>query len=52
MISSYRNDESLVLIGLSTDSKPTAVANGTLFYEMDTELVFIRDEENGTWRQA
>ena len=36
-------------IGLSTDKKPTDVANTSFFYEMDTKKMFLFDEENQRW---
>ncbi len=35
--------------GLSTDVKPTNVANGCVFIEMDTMKVFLFDKENVRW---
>lgn len=35
---------------LSTDSKPTNVANGSILMEMDTATLYKFDEENNTWR--
>lgn len=36
--------------GLSTDLKPiNDVPNGSTFYEMDTQKVFMFDEENKVW---
>lgn len=36
--------------GLSTDEKPTEnVVNASIFYEMDTQKVFLFDEENKEW---
>ena len=37
------------LYGLSTDPKPTDVANGSTFYEIDTDKQFWFDFENRTW---
>lgn len=37
------------LVGLSTDSKPTDVANGSKFYEMDTGKSYRFDFVSGTW---
>lgn len=44
------------LFGLSADEKPTtyegaAVANGSIFVEMDTSTVYAFDEENELWRK-
>ena len=35
---------------LSSDTKPTDVANGSILIEIDTGAVYAFDEENGTWR--
>lgn len=35
---------------LSTDGKPTNVANGSKLFEMDTAILYIFDQENETWR--
>lgn len=35
---------------LSSDSKPTDVANGSILIEMDTGTVYTFDEANSTWR--
>lgn len=36
--------------GLKDDTKPTdGVRNGSVFAEIDTGLVYLFDEENGTW---
>ena len=38
------------IYGLSTDEKPTNhVHNADIFYEMDTQKVFLYDESNATW---
>lgn len=37
------------LHGLSTDTKPTNVKNGSVFLEMDTGKVFAFDKEHSTW---
>ena len=40
-----------VLYGLSTDTKPTdeTIRNGYRFYEMDTQTLYLYDEEHLTW---
>lgn len=38
------------LFGLSTDSKPTDVGNGSAFIEMDSNDVYFYDAENAIWR--
>ena len=35
--------------GLSTDTKPTEVPNGSVFLEMNTGKVFVYDAQNATW---
>lgn len=35
--------------GLSTDVKPTNVANGCVFIEMDTAKVYMFDAEHQRW---
>lgn len=37
------------LRGLSTDQKPMNVENGSIFYEMDTQNVYMFDGENNAW---
>lgn len=37
------------LYGLSDDSKPTSVGNGSIFIEVDTGNAFFFDAENSTW---
>ena len=37
------------LIGRSTDTKPTDVANGSVFIEMDTSSFHFFDSETNTW---
>ena len=52
-----KNNESYILTelrGLSTDEKPTKIEenniqNGSVFIEIDTQEVFIYDEENEEW---
>ena len=39
------------LYGLSTDTKPTDVPNGSVFVEMDTSTIYVFDEENTTWEE-
>ena len=38
------------LFGLSTDTKPTGVCNGSAFIEMDSNDVYFYDAENAIWR--
>lgn len=45
---SYRRQKTIY--GLSTDIKPTkGFKNADIFYEMDTQKVYMFDEENGAW---
>lgn len=37
------------IYGLSTDQKPLDVANASVYYEMDTQKVFMFDEQNKLW---
>ena len=37
--------------GLSTDTKPLDVANGSAFIEMDTSKLYFFDAENPIWYQ-
>ena len=39
------------LRGLSTDTKPTDVPNGSEFREMDTGKDFMYDEASGDWKE-
>lgn len=44
------NIYSAELKGLSTDTKPTdGIPNGSTFYEINTQDVYMFDEENQTW---
>ena len=36
---------------LSTDTKPTDWANGSLLLEMDTATLYMFDEESKTWKE-
>lgn len=36
---------------LSTDEKPTNVANGSILLEMDTSKLYMFDAANSTWRE-
>lgn len=35
--------------GLSTDTKPESAQNASVFYEMNTQKVFMFDEQNKEW---
>ena len=42
--------ERIEYYGKSTDTKPIAgVQNADIFYEMDTQKVFMFDEDTSTW---
>ena len=51
----YQNAIKVNLNGLSTDTKPTGtyegkkIANGSTFFEMDTQTVKFYDAENDVW---
>ena len=51
----YQNAVKFELSGLSTDAKPTGtfagktIANGSSFFEMDTQNVKFYDAENDVW---
>ena len=51
----YQDAVKVELSGLSTDTKPTgtfagkAIANGSSFFEMDTQTVKFYDAENDVW---
>lgn len=51
----YQNAVKFELSGLSTDTKPTGtfagktIANGSSFFEMDTQNVKFYDAENDAW---
>ena len=51
----YQDAVKVELSGLSTDTKPTgtfagkAIANGSSFFEMDTQNVKFYDAENDAW---
>lgn len=48
----------LELYGLSTDEKPierfegSYIGNASTFYEMDSSMMFIYDEENHVWHKV
>ena len=37
------------IFGLSSDTKPLNVNNGTCFIEMDTSTIYFYDAENEQW---
>lgn len=50
---SHMNDKNVLYIeaaGLSTDTKPSNVATGSIFTEVDTGKVFFFDED-GDWTE-
>lgn len=61
MISMYKNNNvnnvengsrEVEYRGLSTDTKPTKVENGSVFIEIDTGKLFIYDKENEQWKEV
>lgn len=39
------------IVCLSTDTKPTGLANGSICLEMDTGKFYVFDEENTEWTE-
>ncbi len=39
------------IYGLSTDTKPTDVPNGSVFVEMDTSTLYVFDKDATDWLQ-
>ena len=37
------------IYGLSADTKPTDVPNASIFYEMDTKIMYLFDAQNKVW---
>lgn len=53
MISMFnKKDEVVELRGLSTDTKPTNVGNGSVFIEIDTGTVYMFDAQNKQWNEV
>ena len=61
MISMYKNNNvnnvesgnrEVEYRGLSTDTKPTKVENGSVFIEIDTGKLFIYDKQNEQWKEV
>lgn len=60
MITWVTGDKVLEMRGLSTDVKPTnssmkdgsIIANGSVFYEMDTSKVFVFDYDHQQWLEV
>ena len=51
----YRNGNNVTRIkgyGLSTDTKPVNVCNGSSYLEMDTGKVYFFDEAGSLWREV
>lgn len=54
-IGKVQNEKVLELVGLSGDEKPTKIidgveiTNGSTFFEMDTQVVFMYDEQFHRW---
>ena len=52
MISMYsRKDKTVELRGLSTDTKPTDVGNGSVFIEIDTGTIYMFDAVSKQWKE-
>ena len=39
------------IVCLSTDTKPTGFANGSIILEVDTGKFYVYDEENAEWTE-
>lgn len=50
-IGGAQNTKSIEMKGLSIDEKPINedIVNGSTFYEMDTQELFMFDEQNQQW---
>lgn len=52
MISMFNKKDSVVeLRGLSTDTKPTDVGNGSIYIEIDTGTIYMFDAQNKQWKE-
>lgn len=52
MVTIYSKTETSVeLRGLSTDTKPTNVDNGSVFIEIDTGTIYMFDGQNKIWKE-
>lgn len=52
MITVYaKKDKVLELRGLSTDTKPTDVGNGSIYIEIDTGSIYMFDENGKQWKE-
>ena len=52
MISMYNKKDNVVeLRGLSTDTKPIDVGNGSIYIEIDTGTIFMFDAQNKQWKE-
>lgn len=49
IVSAY--DEPKEIYGLSTDTKPTGVPNGSIFVEMDTSKLYVFDADGTQWKE-
>lgn len=53
MISMYtRKDKVVELRGLSTDTKPTDVGNGSVYICIDTGDIYMFDAQNKQWNEV
>ena len=50
MVTTQANSGS-TFFGLSTDSKPTNVENGSCFLEMDTSKIYFYDADGAEWQE-
>lgn len=54
-IGKVQNEKSLELVGLSSDEKPiknidgVEITNGSSFFEMDTQIAYMYDEQYHRW---
>ena len=52
MISMFNKKDNVVeLRGLSTDTKPTDVGNGSIYIEIDTGSIYMFDAQNKLWKE-
>lgn len=53
MISMFNKKDNVVeLRGLSTDTKPTNVGNGSIYIEIDTGSIYMFDAQNKQWNEV
>lgn len=43
------NDTQITVYGLSTDTKPVHIPNASMFWEMDTKMMYLFDAEGARW---